>query len=211
MLECDNRFTFQVEPYSIDRVVTPFTGFQRNLPTVVYSSCRPVPDQHAWDIDNINWLCLVAYAYPSTALLHMSGPKDQTVQLPCHTNCPRLARDVLVLWPSASLKGDPTPVAGVQNTIQTASQSGVSQQPSISEPTRLASRSGQLQEWDFSVEVSERIAAPQRPSTRTIYKWKWALFEKWCRENSVNFSIYKASFWFLHVLFQDLNSTCFKT
>ena len=40
----------------------------------------------------------------------------------------------------------------------------------------------------FSVEVAERIAAPQRSSIRTIYKPKWALFEKWCRENSVDFS-----------------------
>ena len=40
----------------------------------------------------------------------------------------------------------------------------------------------------FSVEMAERIAAPQRSSTRTIYKSKWALLEKWCRENLVDFS-----------------------
>ena len=50
------------------------------------------------------------------------------------------------------------------------------------------SRSGQLQVQGFSVKVAERIAAPQRSSTRSIYKSKWALFEKWCRENSVDFS-----------------------
>ena len=53
---------------------------------------------------------------------------------------------------------------------------------------RLVSRSGQLQEQGFSVEVAERIAAPQRSSTRAIYKSKWDLFEKWCRENLVDFS-----------------------
>ena len=57
-----------------------------------------------------------------------------------------------------------------------------------SQPPHLVSRTGQLQEQGFSVEVAERIAAPQRSSTRTIYKSKWALFEKWCRENSVDFS-----------------------
>ena len=57
-----------------------------------------------------------------------------------------------------------------------------------SQPPRLVSRSGQLQEQGFSVEAAERIASPQRSSTRTIYKSKWALFEKWCRENSVDFS-----------------------
>ena len=59
----------------------------------------------------------------------------------------------------------------------------------------------------FSVEVAERIAAPQRSSTRTIYKSKCALFEKWCRENSVDFStpsVKQVSDFFMY-LYQDLN------
>ena len=71
----------------------------------------------------------------------------------------------------------------------------------------MVSRSGQLQEQGFSVEVAERIAAPQRSSTRTIYKSKWALFEKWCRENSVDFStpsVKQISDFFMY-LYQDLN------
>ena len=71
----------------------------------------------------------------------------------------------------------------------------------------LVSRSGQLQEQGFSVEVAERIAAPQRSSTRTIYKSKWALFEKWCRENSVDFStssVKQISDCFMY-LYQDRN------
>ena len=69
------------------------------------------------------------------------------------------------------------------------------------------SRSGQLQEQCLSVEVAERIAAPQRSSTRTIYKSKWALFEKWCRANSVDFStpsVKQVSDFFMY-LYQDLN------
>ena len=48
---------------------------------------------------------------------------------------------------------------------------------------------------------------PQRSSTRTIYKSKWALFEKWCRENSVDFStpfVKQVSDIFMY-LYQDLN------
>ena len=55
--------------------------------------------------------------------------------------------------------------------------------------------------------MAERIAAPQRSSTRAIYQPKWALFEKWCRENSVDVSkpsIKQVSDFFMH-LFQDLN------
>ena len=58
-----------------------------------------------------------------------------------------------------------------------------------------------------SLQVAERIAAPQRSSTRTIYKSKWALFEKWCRENSVDFStpsVKQVSDFFVY-LYQALN------
>ena len=75
------------------------------------------------------------------------------------------------------------------------------------QPPRLVSRSGQLQEQGFSVQVAERIAAAQRSSTRTIYKSKWALFEKWCRKNSVDFStpsVKQVSDFFIY-LYQDLN------
>ena len=76
-----------------------------------------------------------------------------------------------------------------------------------SQPPCLVSRRGQLQEHGFSVEVAERIAAHPRSSTRTIYKSKWALFEKRCRENSVDFStpsVKQISDFFMY-LYQDLN------
>ena len=148
MPECDGGLTFQVKPYSIDRVVPPPTGFQTNLPKVVHSSCRPVchssePQAPAVCISSPRPTCLghrcpeyklvgsCGLCIPSYGSPSQGGPKDQAVQLPCHTNSPRLARDVLVLGPSAALNGDPTSATSVQNTTQTASQSGVSQQPSI--------------------------------------------------------------------------------
>ena len=108
--------------------------------------------------------------------------------LPDLCNSPRLTRDGLVLGPSAALNRDLTSTSSVNNSSQTVPQLCVPQQSTASQPPRLVSRSGQLQEQGFSVEVAERIVAPQRSSTRTIYKSKWALFEKWCRENSVDFS-----------------------
>ena len=129
------------------------------------------------------------------------------MSLPDHRNSPRLARDALVLGPSAALNRDPTTTPSVNHPTQTVPQVCVPQQPPAPEPPRLVSRSGQLQEQGFSVEVAERIAAPQRSSTRTIYKSKWALFEKWCRENSVDFStpsVKQISDFFMY-LYQDLN------
>ena len=129
------------------------------------------------------------------------------MQLPDHCNSPRLARDALVLGPSAALNRDPTSATSVNNSPQTVPQLGVSQLSTTSQPLRLVSRSGQLQEQGFSVEVAERIAAPQRSSTRTIYKSKWAPFEKWCRQNSVDFStpsVKQVSDFFMY-LYQELN------
>ena len=81
--ECDGRPPIQVQPSSVDGVVTASTGVQIDLPLVVHSSCRPVyhklplyvspiPDPKDWDIDtlNINWTDLTAYAYPPMALLY---------------------------------------------------------------------------------------------------------------------------------------------
>ena len=134
-------------------------------------------------LDGSHCLCL-----PSNGSPLQGDPKNQAMPLPDHRNNPRLARDALVLGPSAALNRDPTATSSINNPPQTVPQLCVSQQSSTSQPPRLVSRSGQLQEQGLSVEVAERIAAPQRSSTRTIYKSKWALFEKWCRENSLDFS-----------------------
>ena len=203
-------------------MITASTGVQTDLSKVVHVDLfathlnhklplyvSPVPDPNAWDIDalNINWTGLTAYAYPPMALLYRVIQKNQAIPLPDHHNSPRLARDALVLGPSAALNSDPTKTSSVNNSSQTAPQLCVSQQSTTSQPPRLVSRSGLLQEQGFSVEVAEGIAAPQRSSTRTIYKSKWALFEKWCRENLVDFStpsVKHISDFFMY-LYQDLN------
>ena len=222
--ECDGRPSFQVEPGSVDRMVTPSTGVQTDLPKVVHSPrgpfChssepqtpsvrvsypRPPGLGHRCSkhrLDGSHCLCL-----PSNGSPLQGDPKNQAMLLPDHTNSPRLARDALVLGPSTALNRDPSATSGVNNTPQAVPQLRVPQLPAAPQPPRLVSRSGQLQEQGFSVEVAERIAAPQRSSTRNIYKSKWALFEKWCRDNSVDFSspsVKQISDFFMY-LYQDLN------
>ena len=203
-------------------MVTASTGVQTNLSKVVHPSCgsichssqtstvrvsspRPQCLGHRCSKHKLvgsHCLCLPSNSSPSQC-----DPKNQAMQLPDHCNNPRLARDALVLEPSAALNRDPTSATSVNNPPQTVPQLCVSQQSTTSQPPRLVSRSGQLQEQGFSVEVAERIAAPQRSYTRTIYKSNWALFEKWCRENSVDFStpsVKQVSDFFMY-LYQDLN------
>ena len=185
--ECDGRPPVQVKPSAVNRMVTASAGVQTDLPKVVHTSCRlichssepqtstvriscPRPkglghrcSEHK--LDQPHGLCLPSYGSPS-----QGDPKDQAMPLPDHRNSPRLARDALVLGPSAALNRDPTTTSSVNNPTQTVPQVCVPQQPTTAQPPRLVSRSGQLQEQGFSVEVAERIAAPQRSSTRTIYK-----------------------------------------
>ena len=222
--ECDGRPSVQVKPSAVHRMVTAYAGVQTDLPKVVHTSCRlichssepqtsivhiscPRPkglghrcSEHK--LDGSHCLCLPSNGSPS-----QGDPKNQAMLLPDHRNSPRLARDALVLGPSAALHRDPTTTSSVNNSSQTVPQLCVPQQSTASQLPRLVSRSGQLQEQGFSVELAERIAAPQRSSTRTIYKSKWALFEKWCRENSVDFStpsVKHISDFFMY-LYQDLN------
>ena len=173
--------------------------------TVRVSSPRPKCLGHRCSehkLDGSHCLCLPSNGSPS-----QGDPKNQAMPLPDHRNSLRLARDALILGPSAALNRDPTATPGVNNSSQTVPQLCVPQQSTTSQPPRLVPRSEQLQEQGFSVEVAERIAALQRSSTRTIYKSKWALFEKWCRENSVDFStpsVKQISDFFMY-LYQDLN------
>ena len=57
------------------------------------------------------------------------------------------------LGPSSALNRDPTSTTSVKNSSQTVPQLCVSQQSTTSQPPRLVSRSGQLQEQDFPVEI----------------------------------------------------------
>ena len=194
---CQKWFTPHVDLFATD--------LNHKLPLHV----SPIPDPKAWNnrcsehkLDGSHCLCLPSDGSPS-----QGDPKDQAMPLPDHRNSPRLARDALVLGPSAALNRNPTTTPSVNDSTQTVPQVCVPQQSATAQPPRLVSRSGQVQEQGFSVEVAERIAAPQQSSTRTIYKLKWALFEKWCRENSVDFStpsVKQISDFFMY-LYQDLN------
>ena len=125
---------------------TTSTGVQTDPPKVVHSPRRPI--RHLSEpqgstvrvscprseglghrcskhkLDGSHCLCLPSNGSPS-----QGDPKNQAMQLSDHTNSPRLARDALVLGPSAALNRDPTAAPGVDNTPQAAPQLRVPQQP----------------------------------------------------------------------------------
>ena len=157
--ECDGRPTVQVQPSAVNRMVSAPAGVQTDLPEVVHTSCRlichsPEPQTSTVRIscprpkglghrcskhklDQPHGLCLPSYGSPS-----QGDPKEQAMSLPDHRDSPRLARDALVLGPSAALNRDPTTTPSVNDPTQTVPQVCVPQQPTTSEPPRLVSRSG---------------------------------------------------------------------
>ena len=161
--ECDGQPSIPVKPSAVNRMVTTSAGIQTDLPKVVHTSCRlichssepqtstvciscPRPkglghrcSEHK--LDESHCLCLPSYSSPS-----QSDPKDQAMPLPDHRNSPRLARDALVLGPSAALNRDPTTTPSVNDPTQTVPQVCVPQQPTTAQPPHVVSRSGQLQE-----------------------------------------------------------------
>ena len=195
--ECDSRHAFPVKPSPINRMITVSAGVQADLSKVVHSLFRYIchlsepqssivciSDQHAWDIDavNINWSGLTASAYPPPpplprALLHRV---IQNIR-----QCICLIIVIAPGWPGLRWFGDLV-------------------QLSTDIPLQLPVLTTLFKQ---SMKVAERISAPQRLSTRTIYKSKWALFEKWCIENLVDFStpsVKQVSDFFMY-LYQDLN------
>ena len=131
--ECDGRPSVQVELSAVNRMVTASAGVPSDLSKVVHCSCRsichlsepqtstvrvssPRPKclghqcfEHK--LDGSHCLCLPSYGSPS-----QGDPKNQAIPLPDHRNSPRLARDTLVLGPSAALNRDPTSTSSVNNS-----------------------------------------------------------------------------------------------
>ena len=159
--ECDGRPSVQVKPSAVNRMVIVSAGVQTDLPKVVHTSCRlichssepqtstvriscPRPkglghrcSEHK--LNGSHCLCLPSDGSPS-----QGDPKNQAMLLPDHRSSPRLARDALVLGPSAALNRDPTATSGVNDSSQTVPQLCVPQQSTASQPPRLVSKSGEL-------------------------------------------------------------------
>ena len=150
--ECDGRHSVQVEPSSVNRMVTASAGVQTDLSQVVHSSCRSIchssePQSFTISISSPSPKCLGhrcsehklvgshCLCFPCHGSPSQGDPKNQDIQLPDHCNSPRLARDALVLGPSAALNRDPTSTTSVKKSSQTVPQLCVSQQSiSISMP-----------------------------------------------------------------------------
>ena len=103
------------------------------------------------------------------------------------SNCSRVAQHALVLGPGQSISSDSLPASTSKGSGDAAFQWSPSQKPPQSESACLVPRASFIQEQGFTDEVAARIEAPQKLSTRAVYKSKWAIFVKWCDSHEVDF------------------------
>ena len=118
----------------------------------------------------------VAYAFPPTALLPKVVQKLQS----------QICRIILIApgWPTKPWFWDlvemsldiPRQLPPIRT--QTTTEQPIPCKPSFPQSPRVVSRSSTLKERGFTAEVAERIAAPQRLSTRAIYSPKMTSFSK---------------------------------
>ena len=114
-----------------------------------------------------------------------------------HSDCSWVSQHAVVLGPSDHVQSDSTDPAQFTNTTL---QSDPSQESDKPKSPCVAPRATAIQEQGFS-------EAPQRRSTRSVYKAKWTIFTKWCISHQVDFRTtpVKSVADFLMYLFQDRN------
>ena len=102
-------------------------------------------------------------------------------------DCSGVAQHALVLGPGQSFSSGSLSTSTSKGSGYTAVQRPPSQEPQQFESAGLAPRATAIQEQGFTDEVAARIEAPQRLSTRAVYKSKWSIFVKWCDSYEVDF------------------------
>ena len=222
--QCNSGRPLKEEPDPTNRVVPISTDLQTNFQTLGESASGPVRNQPK---QKTSYICLSnsrssglgsrcpqrPMGKPGCLRFSSHHPTAQGCTITSISNvqddsdCPRLADKTMFLGPGGIVSGDPKTTPTHTHSAQTTTEQPLPCQPNIPEPPYLVSRSSALQEHGFSAEVAERIAAPQRLSTRSIYASKWTVFQRWCTDTQVDFRNPSIGdicnfFWYL---FNDLN------
>ena len=180
-LECDSGQDFQTQSSDSNKVVPFSTGVQsvvlQMAPTTDRLVCNPVQSQaHSVCVTGTGSyslgsgrLDLDVYAFPPVSLI---------TQIVSKMGDHRRHRMILIApgWPNMPWFWD----------LVTAQWSR-SQESQQSQSACLAPRVSAIQKQGFSDEVAGRIEAPQRGSTRAVYKSKWAIFVRWCQSHEMDF------------------------
>ena len=94
-----------------------------------------------------------------------------------HCDSTRVAGDALVLRSGGIVNQDSTEASSSAQSPKATLQSQIPQESGVSESPCVVSGLLQGSQGGFSVEVADRIKAPQRESSRRVYDSRWAIFQ----------------------------------
>ena len=204
-LECHSGQAIPAQSGDPDRVVPVSTGFPSLVfqlgPTADRSVCNPIQSQASQvclsgtGLDSLGSGCSQPIMeQPGRVCLSSSIPSQSGCIKTCGSglsqddiNRSGLAQHALVLGSDQSVKSDSLQSSLGKEPVDPTVQRPSPQELESSESACLAPRASSIRRQGFSEEVAARIEAPQRSSTRAVYKSKWAIFVKWCESNQVDF------------------------
>ena len=197
--QCDSRFPVQEGSIHSDRVVSASSNFSRNLPSLAQANGGSVCHQLECQTSNLRIsrprrqgladrciehllggsgrLCFLSSGHPAPVSSENDHPQVQG-----HCGSTRVAGDALVLGSGGIVSQDSSSAQSPEATLQ----SQIPQESGVSESPCVVSGHPQEGQGGFSVEVADRIKAPQRESSRRVYDSRWAIFQKWAQENQVD-------------------------
>ena len=205
-LECDSGQTIQAQSGDPDRVVSISAGvqslvFELGPTTTGRPVCNAVQSQTSQVCVTGSRSDSLGGRRPESAMgesgclrvspslsARPSDLQDDVLVLSQNdSNCSRVAQHAVVLGPGQSISSDPLPASTSRGSGDTAFQRSPTQEPQQFESACLAPRASAIQEQGFTDEKAARIEAPQRLSTRAVYRSKWTIFVKWCDSHKVDF------------------------
>ena len=204
-VKCHSRQAVPAQSGDPDRVVLVPTGVQSLVlqlgPAADRSFCHPIQSQASQvclsssGLDSLGGGCSQpSMVQPECVRLSSSLPAQsghiQTGESGFSQNDLNrsgLAQHFLVLGPDQSIKSDSLQSSFGEEPVDSTVQRPSPQELESSESACLAPRASSIRRQGFSEEVAARIEAPQRSSTRAVYKSKWAIFVKWCESSQVDF------------------------
>ena len=186
--ECGSRQAIPTRPDHPNRVASPPRGLPSNMQQVAPASVRPIFHEVQQQVASV---CITSTRSPGHSsgctqsamggsgcirLLtssHIGQSGGEVAGLPMqenHSDCSGVAQHALVLELSGHVQPNTTEPALSTQPVNTALQSDPSQKSGKSKSPCLAPRPSAIKEQGFSEAVAERIEAPRRRSTRSVYE-----------------------------------------
>ena len=181
--QCDSRFPIQEGQGHSDRMVSAPSGLSRNLPSLAQANGGSVCHQLEYKTANLRISCPRRQGLADRCVEHLLGgsgrlcflssghpspvsSENDHLQVQGHFDSTRVARDALVLGSGGIVSQDSTEASSSAQSPKATLQSQIPQESGVSESPCVVSGFLQESQGGFSVEVADRIKAPQRESSR---------------------------------------------